>query len=459
MLYRTLGAAALLIATFGVAPAISADTDDEPSLLALQSRAVMSGRPVRVIVEFAEPQASVPAGLSGVSADRIKVGAMRGRQAEILARVFGVDPMRTRAGNVNATLMDHLPMMAVEADADDLARLAADPSVKRIVEDGLNRPSLNQSVGIINMKGSGGAYSRGATGAGRAVAVIDTGVKKNHEFLSGKVISEACFSTNDPGIGARSLCGGGVAESTAAGSASDCPNYIPGCGHGTHVAAIAAGRNTSHNGSEPRHGVARNAGIVAIKVFTVFETVSDYCGSPPCLLAYDSDIIRGLERVYDLRGGVSNRKIDAVNLSLGGGIKKTTFCSGNPLASAVKKLRAADIATVIASGNSGFKNGVSARAASRRRSRSAPARKKPPENAIVSPPTATRVRRSTCWLPVAISAIRRTPRSTRSRRPCPRATATWPERPWLPRTWPGPLRRSAPRSRAATRPSRRSTRP
>jgi subtilisin family serine protease len=121
----------------------------------------------------------------------------------------------------------------------------------------------------------------GYSGAGRTVAILDTGVDKTHPFLSGKVVSEACYSTNSATT--TSLCPGGVSQSTAAGSGVNCPTSIGGCNHGTHVAGIAAGKGATFS------GVAKDASIIAIKVFTQFNTVADCGGTAPCILAYSSD--------------------------------------------------------------------------------------------------------------------------------------------------------------------------
>jgi subtilisin family serine protease len=100
------------------------------------------------------------------------------------------------------------------------------------------------------------------------------------------------------------------------------------------------------------------AKVVAINVFSSFSSLSQYSpcfgASTNCLLSYQSDQIKGLERVYALRGGVlvgsTRYTIDAVNMSLGGGIY-TGFCNTDPLKPMIDRLRGVGIATVIASGN------------------------------------------------------------------------------------------------------------
>ncbi len=123
----------------------------------------------------------------------------------------------------NAKIIDAVPMFAINATAAEIAQLAADPRVEKIYPDELLQPTLNQSLPLINMTQAGtGAYALGATGTGRAVAIIDTGVDKTHEFLKGKVISEACYSTTDAANKSKSLCPRGAASSTASGAGLDC---------------------------------------------------------------------------------------------------------------------------------------------------------------------------------------------------------------------------------------------
>jgi len=123
------------------------------------------------------------------------------------------------------------------------------------------------------------------------------------------------------------------------------------CIHGTHVAGIAAGKGTSFS------GVARDASLISVQVFSAFYS-SDDCGSSPvpCALSFTSDQILGLERVYALR---TTYNIAAVNMSLGGGLFAAP-CDSNSTKAIIDQLRAAAIATVVASGNNGSTNALSA---------------------------------------------------------------------------------------------------
>lgn len=86
-----------------------------------------------------------------------------------------------------------IPYMAVEVNEAGLRRLVDDPRVTHIKEDIPMAPSLAQSVPLV---GADRAWSRGYSGLGQAVAVVDTGVQTDHPMLAGKVTSQACFSNS-----------------------------------------------------------------------------------------------------------------------------------------------------------------------------------------------------------------------------------------------------------------------
>jgi subtilisin family serine protease len=95
---------------------------------------------------------------------------------------------------------------------------------------------------------------------------------------------------------------------------------------------------------------------MAIQVNSRFTTSADCGGPPPCARIWASDMIAALERVHRLRA-VHN--FGAVNISIGGG-GFTAPCDDDPRKFIIDNLRAADIATVISSGNGGFTNALSA---------------------------------------------------------------------------------------------------
>jgi len=305
---------------------LSTTADAVAELGRLNRAATAKGR-LRVIVglrvPFA-PEASLPANerLTQRRDIAAATGMLRGRFASaVYSRPSAVRSYTT------------LPFMALEVTPTELAKLAADPLVVSISENLKLRSNLAESGALIRAPE---AWSAGYSGAGQTVAILDTGVDKNHPFLAGKVVSEACYSA--------SYCPGGSTSSTTVDSGLPCP-LTEVCAHGTHVAGIAAGRG------EAASGIAKDANIIAIQVFSQDP---DYPGEA---IAWFSDVLAGLNRVFELR---SNYSIAAVNLSLGGGRFKRTCDSAYPaMTAAIANLRAAGIATVIASGNGGFMDSMS----------------------------------------------------------------------------------------------------
>jgi subtilisin len=302
----------------------------------LHEKALASGT-VRVIVGLRtdfEPEGALPTE-SAVFAQRRGISSA---QDGVLARV------RVASRGV-VKRFETVPYIALEVDASGVEALRASPEVASVEEDVPVPATLAESVPLI---GAPAAWAAGFSGSGQAVAILDTGVDKAHSFLSGKVVSEACYSTTSAANNSNSVCPGGVSESTASGSGVNCT--VHGCIHGTHVAGIAAGKGASFS------GVARDANIIAVQVFSRFNSASDCGGNAPCVLSYGSDQMKGLERVYALRNSLN---IASINMSLGSG-QFASNCDGNALKPIIDNLRAAGIATVIASGNEGYTSAISA---------------------------------------------------------------------------------------------------
>ena len=304
-----------------------------PSAATAQARAHGSVRVlVGLNVAFA-PESSLAA--SAVQSQRASIARA---QNAVLGRV-----MRAKSSSIRR--FNYIPFIALEVDEADLQALAASQEVTDIQVDTVAPPLLANSTPLI---GATRAWAAGYTGAGWTVALLDTGVDGSHPFLSGKVVSEACYSST---VADRSstMCPSGGDVSTLPGSGGPC--LLSGCEHGTHVAGIAAGKGSAFS------GVAPDATLISVQVFSSFS--SDDCDaaglSRPCLLSYTSDQILGLERVYALR---STYNIAAVNMSLGGGLY-TEPCDLNSLKTIIDQLRTAGIATVIASGNDGSTTALS----------------------------------------------------------------------------------------------------
>ena len=343
--------------TFAVTPPSgdeAATRLDNFQALVARSQAIDGKVPVIVLLKLdtaLEPTLST-------TAAQAQRDAIADAQQRVLSRLFARVPQSFAALQDEAALgikrFSLSPGLGIQADAQMLKALMADPEVQEVVEDTLSEPSLIQSVPLIG--GYAGGTFAGKTGLGWVVAILDTGVDKTHPFLSGKVVSEACYSSNLPAQGRTSLCPGGVPSSTDPDSGVNCETNIDSCAHGTHVAGIAAGKNGTYSGST-FSGVASNANVIAVQVVSRVDNVETCAPRPsPCVKTYTSDQIRGLERVYELR---NTYQIASVNMSLGGG-EYTTYCDSDERKTAIDNLRAANIATVICSMNNGWTAAIAA---------------------------------------------------------------------------------------------------
>jgi subtilisin family serine protease len=105
--------------------------------------------------------------------------------------------------------------------------------------------------------------------------------------------------------------------------------------------------------------VAKDANIIAIQVFSQFNSASDCDSEPaPCAKSFVMDQILGLERVAALAGSFN---IASVNMSLGGG-KFFAYCDATESSrkAIIDNLRSLGIATVIASSNDGYSDAIGA---------------------------------------------------------------------------------------------------
>jgi subtilisin family serine protease len=266
-----------------------------------------------------------------------------------------------------------IPFAAYEVNAAGLQYLQSSAQVVSIQEDRL-RFKTNNTLSL-NKMGVPPAWTSGYDGSGYTVAILDDGVQGSHTFLGGRVVAEACYSTYDvttnlPTYKLYSLCPGGITSTSQTGAGASDPaacialananGLDEQCDHGTHVAGIAAG-NDGDNGSI-NDGVARAANIIGIQVFTYLDCQTQACtdNDGEGLGAFDSNIIDGLNQVYSLR---NTYQIASVNMSLGGG-KYTSqqACDDDNVAmkNIIGQLRSVNIATIIASGNEFYGDGISA---------------------------------------------------------------------------------------------------
>lgn len=258
------------------------------------------------------------------------------------------------ANNISSSFK-YIPGMVMSVDDNQLEEILANDMVERVYPNKVRRITLQESLGIVLPGSSKDEFS----GKGQTIAIIDTGVDNSHDFFKtggiSRIVSEACYTGGSlSGFReVRVLCPNRSREQVGTGAGDDCTALgFSGCDHGTHVAGIAAGND----------GVANEANIIAIQVFTGLEDVfrRNVCGTGRgnnCIVAFDSDIIKGLERVFALR---NTYNIAAVNMSLGGGRHFSSCDAENPLmTNIIGQLKNAGIATTVSSGNNGYSDSVS----------------------------------------------------------------------------------------------------
>ncbi|MFN7470904.1 MAG: S8 family peptidase [Roseiflexaceae bacterium] len=327
---------ALVTATFGV---LSAAPAVPPATVDMSLRALAQDVAVPVIITMRTADA-------GADMSTLSVAEIDARASRIGVQRTAVVARNTNILKLTKTQPAHVPLVFARMSPRDLDALASDPSVASIHPDRLAKPALYESTTLI---GSASANVSGYAGAGTSVAVLDTGVLSGHEFLSGQVVDEACFSTTDSAEKSTSVCPGGAGSSFAIGAGEPCPID---CDHGTHVAGIVAGKKITYGG-QTFSGVAPAAKIIAVQVFSQFARSACGVGATgPCVMSFESDQISALDWLYTNRNTGDWGTLASVNMSLGGGEFGTlNACNTDPIKASIDTLRSAGVATVIASGN------------------------------------------------------------------------------------------------------------
>ncbi len=373
MFYRTLAFILLLLSSATMAWAQS----DKIALEGKTQTRAAAGERVRVIVDYVMPAQDLPIGVAGAPARRTMVSSTR---VSVLKRAFGDKITAYKASDAQPQTdqprivrqLENAPSMAMMLTRAEMEKLAADPMVKGIYTDRISHAYLDDSTVLV---GAPVVWNAGNDGADYAVAVLDTGSNHDHIMMSGKVVGSACFSTTNVSEHAVSLCPDGSELQTGAPAGTNCPvddpatddnnpltdvdvEGISGCDHGTHVASTAMGSSFSLSSGTTILGVAKGANLVAVQVFTKFTDNESCDDSPPCVASFNSDQNAGLDFVLT---NAATMKIASVNMSLGGSRRFPDTCDGGSNATMkglIDQLRAAGVATVIASGNDSFTNGV-----------------------------------------------------------------------------------------------------
>ncbi|HEX2737735.1 MAG TPA: hypothetical protein VHP57_06330, partial [Acidimicrobiia bacterium] len=89
---------------------------------------------------------------------------------------------------------DSLGLVAMQATPETLRKLETSKLVASVGRDRILLPTLAHSVPTVQ---ADQAAAAGYNGSGETIAVLDSGVDTAHPFLSGRVVSEACFASGD----------------------------------------------------------------------------------------------------------------------------------------------------------------------------------------------------------------------------------------------------------------------
>ena len=187
----------------------------------------------------------------------------------------------------------------------------------------------------------------GLDGSGIGIAVLDSGVMASHRHLANAYgRSRVVRQVNMVGQGANLGWAAAQAPGSAARNAYEAQVNAAGAwtpdpwGHGTHVAAVAAGRG-SYQTQLDTTGIAPGASVIDVRVLA-----DDGTGNM-------ADVIAGLDWVlYNAR----QYNIRVVNLSLSAG--STNSWVQDPLAMAARAVVASGIVVVTAAGNYGQAGGA-----------------------------------------------------------------------------------------------------
>jgi len=291
------------------------EVNDAPTLLKVDG----SRDYVRVLIRF-----------SGSDAPHLPDGSKILRRYSIIPYV---------AAEVPIDRLNEVKGLSVQADRVFSLQILRQADSGQRFEPGVNYPYLGSYPTLLNetthLIRAGEVWAKGYRGKGMVIAIIDTGIDKNHPDLDDLDDDPL---TDDPKV---------LAEVAFLPSGSNDTSDV--LGHGTFVASIAAGTGASGGRGfkatftstkvlnttiipYTQRGVAPEAYLYNIKVFNESG------------LAYESDIIAGIEWAVE-------HGADVINLSLGG--TPNTPSSEDPLVQAIEAAVRSNVVVTVAAGNSG----------------------------------------------------------------------------------------------------------
>ncbi len=200
---------------------------------------------------------------------------------------------------------------AARMNAEEAAQLAAMPGVRSVQPVMIHQLQLRYGPELIGARdlAAGLPGLNPSAGQGTVVGIIDSGINADHEAFSDSSSMSGISFTNPYGSG-QGLCSRsdvncnnklvGVFDYTTEGT-----HGLDNDGHGTHVAATAAGVDWA----EGLAGVAPAANVVSWKVcYLELPDDFDNAGEPGCI---SSGFLAAFESAIELG-------VDVVNFSIGG---------------------------------------------------------------------------------------------------------------------------------------------
>ncbi|WP_046111625.1 S8 family serine peptidase [Aquincola tertiaricarbonis] len=343
-----------LCALLGLQPAAQAQTAAGTHAQALRlPAAVTAASPTRlaaqrgqvqVVVRLTDaplavalgPNAKQGLGTMGLAQRQAYMASLKGKQDALMGQIRGL------GGAELARVSKSYNALVVSVPATRLPQIARLAGVTGVLPVPDSRRSLGETVPYVGAKA---LQDLGVTGAGKRIAVLDSGVDYTHRNLGGAGTAAAFAAAANnptvvtPGVFPTAKVIGGydfVGETWPNGALAPDPNPIDAgsdAGHGTHVADIAAGAST-----DGKHkGMAPGASIYAVKVCS---SVSTSCSGVATLA--------GLDWAMDPNGDLDfSDAADVINLSLGADYGQREDSSSQ----AVSNLVRFGIVVVAAAGN------------------------------------------------------------------------------------------------------------
>lgn len=297
-----------------------------------------SSKDVRVIVQLS----SDPVAVERFSAGSLRAFSTRSAESSIKSEQTSFEELARKQGislQVNYRYNTVLNGMEVTVAADKIPALAKLPGVKSVHENQtyftipVQDPStvaddtyeVKFDNAPLDLIGAPEAWSKGFTGKGLKVGVIDTGVDYNHPDLKDayKGGYDSFEQDNDP-----------YEEPPVSIDEDPYGTGFAGTSHGTHVAGTIVGQAKNTTSDIVQKGVAYDADLYAYKVLGRNPATGRSSGS-------SAQVIDGIERA--VKDGM-----DVINLSLGSDQEKDP---NSPDSIAINNAVLSGVVAVIASGN------------------------------------------------------------------------------------------------------------